>query len=99
MVCLIVRIKKNDRVKGKRTYQIILDMLKEHGISGATVWTGMAGFGKRGRSNFEIEGISVNMPLLIEVIEEKNKLEPMLPDIKKIIGDNGFVTFHDVDVL
>jgi len=99
MICLMVRIKKNDKVKGKRTFQVILDMLKDHGVFGATVWTGMAGFGKRGKSNFQIEGISVNMPLLIEVIEEKAKLESMLPDIKKIIGDNGLVTLHDVDVL
>jgi PII-like signaling protein len=39
------------------------------------------------------------MPVLIEVVEEKAKLESMLPDIKKIIGDNGLVTLHDLDVL
>lgn len=99
MMCLMVRIKKNDKVEGKRTFQVILDMLKNHGISGATVWTGMAGFGQRGKSNFQIEGVSINMPLLIEVVEEKSKLEPMLSEIKEVIGDNGFVTLHDVDVL
>lgn len=99
MWSLIIRIKKNDKVDGKRTFQFILDMLKKHGISGATVWAGMAGFGKRGKSNFQIEGVSVNMPLVIEIVEEKKKLEPMIPDIKRIVGDNGFVTLHEVDVL
>lgn len=99
MWCLMIRIKKNDKVDGKRVFQFILDMLKKHGISGATVWTGMAGFGKRGKSNFQIEGVSINMPLVIEIIEEKEKLESMVPDIKRVVGDNGFITLHDVNVL
>lgn len=99
MLCLMIRIKKNDKVDRKRTFQIILDILKKHSVSGATVWTAMTGFGKRGTSNFQIEGISINMPLVIEVIEEKAKLEPMIPELKRIIGDNGFVTLHEVDIL
>lgn len=99
MWCLMIRIKKNDKADGKRTFQFILDMLKKHGISGATVWSGMAGFGKRGKSNFQIEGVSINMPLVIEIIEEKEKLESMIPDMKRVVGDNGFVTLHEVDVL
>lgn len=99
MLCLMIRIKKNDKIDRRRTFQIILETLRKHSISGATVWTGMAGFGKRGTSNFQIEGISINMPLVIEVIEEKTKLEPMIPELKRIVGDNGFVTLHEVDVL
>ncbi|HXX05817.1 MAG TPA: DUF190 domain-containing protein [Candidatus Bathyarchaeia archaeon] len=99
MWCMTIRIKKNDNVKGKRVHNVILDLLKKGKISGATVWTGVAGFGKRGKSNFEIEGISVNMPLLIEVIDELTKLEAILPDIKEVIGDNGLVTLHEIGVV
>ncbi len=99
MWCITIRIKKNDTVKGKRVHNVILDLLKKEKISGATVWTGVAGFGKRGKSNFEIEGISVNMPLLIEVIDELTKLEEILPEIKDVIGDNGLVTLHEVGVV
>jgi len=99
MWCLIIRIKKNDNVKGKRVHNVILEILKKGKISGATVWTGVAGYGKRGKSNFQIEGISVNMPILIEVIDELPKLETILPEIKEVIGDNGLVTLHEVGVL
>ena len=99
MWCVTIRIKKNDVVKGKRVHNVILDTLKKGKISGATVWTGVAGFGKRGKSNFEIEGISINMPLLIEVIDELPKLEAILPEIKEVIGDNGLVTLHEVGVV
>lgn len=96
---LVIRIKKNDNVNGKRIHNVIIDILKKGKISGATVWTGVAGYGKRGKSNFQIEGISVNMPLLIEVIDELPKIEKILPDIKKIIGDNGLITAHEVGIV
>ena len=99
MWCITIRIKKNDTVKGKRAHNLILELLKKGRISGATVWTGVAGFGKRGKSNFEIEGISVNMPLFIEAIDELSKLEAILPEIKEVIGDNGLVTLHEVGVV
>jgi hypothetical protein len=97
--CMMVRIKKNDNYEGKRMYQVILDILRNSNISGATVWTGVAGFGKRGDSNFKIEGISINMPLVIEVIEDISKVENILPEIKKVVGDNGLVTLHEIDVI
>jgi PII-like signaling protein len=76
-----------------------LEILKKGKISGATVWTGFAGYGKRGKSNFQIEGISVNMPLLIEVVDELTKLEKILPEIKEIVGDNGLVTINEVGII
>ncbi len=97
--CLMIRIKKNDDYNGKRTHQVILDVLKKSKISGATVWVGVAGYGKRGKSNFQIEGISINMPLVIEVIEELEKIESILPEIKKIVGDNGLITLHEVGTI
>jgi hypothetical protein len=98
-VVLVIRIKKNDNFDGKRIHNVILDILKKGKISGATVWTGVAGYGKRGKSNFQIEGISVNMPLLIEVIDELSKIESILPDVKKVVGDNGLVTVHEIGII
>lgn len=99
MWSLVIRIKRNDAFKGKRVHNMILDILKKGSISGATVWTGVSGFGKRGKSNFQIEGISVNMPLIIEVIDDLKKIENILPEIKEIIGDNGLVTVHKIGVV
>ena len=39
------------------------------------------------------------MPLLIEVINEKTKLEPLLPQIKRMVNDNGLITLQEVDVI
>ncbi|MFZ0183395.1 MAG: DUF190 domain-containing protein [Nitrosotalea sp.] len=99
MYCLMIRIKKNDTVDGKRAHLVILDLLKKSKITGATVWTGIGGYGKHGTSDLHIEGITVNMPLIMEIVDDKSKIESILPEIKKIVDGNGLVTMHEVDCL
>ncbi len=96
---LTVRIKKKDKVGGKKLETLILDYLKKAGIAGATVWTGVDGFGKRGKSTLHLEGVQVNMPLIIEVVDSQEKLEPLLPELKRIVGDNGLVTVQETFVI
>ena len=84
---------------GKRLEPLVMAFLIKAGVNGATVWTGMDGFGKRGKSTLKLEGVTVNMPIIIEVIDEQSKLEPLLPELKLIVGDNGLVTVQDTYVL
>jgi PII-like signaling protein len=99
MWSLTIRIKKNDEFGGKRLQSLIMDFLVKSGVSGATVWTGVNGFGKRGKSTMHLEGVTVNMPLIIEVIDEQAKLEPLLAELKRIVGDDGLVTIQDTYVI
>ncbi len=96
---LIIRIKRNDEIGHKRVEQLLMDFLVKSGIGGATVWTGVDGFGKRGKSTLKLEGVTVNMPLMIEVVDEQAKLEPLLPEIKNLVDDNGLVTIEEVYVI
>jgi uncharacterized protein len=99
MWSLMIRIKKNDTLGGKRLEGLIVDFLVKAGVAGATVWTGVDGFGKRGKSMMHLEGVTVNMPLIIEVVDVEEKLEPLLPELKRIVGDNGLVSINEVYVL
>ena len=96
---LMIRIKRNDEVGGKRLHLLIMDCLKKSGVSGATVWTGVDGFGKRGKSTLHLEGVTVNMPLIFEVVDLQGKLEPLLPELKRLVGDDGLVTIQETYVL
>jgi PII-like signaling protein len=96
---LTIRIKKNDQLRGKRLYRALLEFMMGAGISGATVVNAVDGFGRRGRSTLHIEGISMNYPLIIEVVDERSKLEPLLPQIRRMVDDNGIVTLHEADLL
>ena len=99
MLCITIRIKRNDELQGKRLHNVLLDFLIQNKIAGATVWTGVDGFGKRKRATIKIEGITINMPLIIEVIDEPTKLEPLLPQIKRMVDDNGIITLHQVEII
>jgi PII-like signaling protein len=96
---LMVRIKKNDEIGGKRLQTLIMDLLMKSKVGGATVWTGVNGFGKRGKSTMHLEGIQVNMPLIFEVVDTQEKLEPLLPELKHIVGDDGLVTVQETYVV
>ena len=99
MLCLTIRRKRNDELKGKRVYKLLIDFLMQNHVAGATVWTGVDGFGKRKRSTIKLEGVTINMPMVIEIIDEKSKLEPLLPQIKRIVDDNGIITLHEVEAI
>lgn len=99
MISLINRIRRNDQFEGKRLHELIISLLLQNNISGCTVWSGVNGFGKRRRSTIGTEDITINMPLVIEAIDEKLNIEPLLPEIKRIVGGNGVITMHEVDAI
>ncbi len=35
------------------------------------------------------------MPMIIEVINEQAKLEPLLAELKRIVNENGLITVQD----
>ena len=68
-------------------------------IYGATVWTGIDGFGKRGTATTYLEVVLINMPLIIEVIDEESRLKPLIAQIKEVIDDKGLITLQEVGVI
>ncbi len=96
---LTIRIKRNDEIGGRKLQMLIMDYLMKTRVEGATVWTGVNGFGKRGKSTMHLEGVQVNMPLIIEVVDSQEKLEPILPELRSIVGDNGLVTIQEIYVI
>lgn len=99
MICLNIRIKKNDNVNGKRLEKTIIDLLMKSKVLGAIVWLGVDGFGRRGKSTIHLEGLMINQPMMIETVDEEEKILSLLPPLKQIIGDNGFITLHKVQVV
>ncbi len=63
------------------------------------MWLGVDGFRRRGKSTVRLEGWMINQPMMIETIDDREKIEPLLLPLKQMIGDNGFITIHKVDVV
>jgi PII-like signaling protein len=99
MLCLKVRIKRDDTYGKTQLSKFLLEFLMKNKIAGATIWAGDNGFGKRHKSTKFFEGVMFNRPIVIEVIDEESKLDKILPQIRRYIGDNGIVTIQQVDVI
>jgi PII-like signaling protein len=85
MLCLNIRIKKNDNVNGKRLEKTIIDFLMKAKVLGAIVWLDVNGVGRRGKSTVHLEGLVINQPMMIETIDEEEKIQPLLLPLKQII--------------
>lgn len=99
MWCLRIRIKRNDEVRGRYLRRLLINLLRDANIGHVTAWIGMDGFGKRGKAAEYMEGVLINMPYIIEAIDEKSKLEPLLFQIKEIIGDRGIITIQVIGLV
>ncbi len=96
---LSIYVDEADRVKGKPAYKAVLDFLYKNGISGASVFRGVAGYGGDGVVHRAgILELSGNMPLKIEVIESSEKLEPVMPELLQMVG-KGLIELSDTTVL
>src|SRR6202046_3533244 len=83
---------------GASTYSSILDFLFFHGVSGATVLKGVAGFGADHHihsANF-VE-ISDHLPLKIEFIETREKVDQLLGKLEELAG-SGMIEVQETTV-
>ena len=72
---------------GVPTYSSILDFLFYRGVSGATVLKGIAGFGAdRHMHSASVVEISDHLPLKIEFIESREKVNEILGKLEELAG-------------
>ncbi len=91
-ILLRIFIGESDRYNGKSMYIHILEMLKNEGIAGATVFRGIAGFGKHSRfhTTFILQ-LSTDLPILIEIADLEEKIDKIKPKLDEIITQ-GLIT-------
>lgn len=87
----------NDRTGIEPTYAAVTEFLRRKGISGATVFRGIEGFGSHSRMHAaKVFSWLPNLPILIEVIDDWAKLEPLIEELKGMIGE-GLLTVEAID--
>lgn len=98
--CLLrIFIGEMDKYKGKPLYEWIVVKAREQELAGATVLRGMMGFGANSRviHTFKIQRLSEDMPIVIELVDTREKLEQFLDLIDDKI-DAGLVTLEKAEV-
>lgn len=98
---LLVRIYigESDHVGGQPLYEAIVRLLRERGIAGATVLRGIEGFGRAARLHTtRILRLSEDLPILIEVVDEEERLRAVLPELDAMV-EGGLITLERVEVI
>ena len=78
--CLLrIFIGESDKKDGKLLYEWIVLKAREENLSGATVLRGTMGFGAHSRIHtFKIERLSEDLPIIVEIVDTREKLEAFL---------------------
>ncbi len=87
-----------DTHDGKPLYQWLIEEARKTGLAGATILRGMQGFGAHSRMHTtKVLRLSVDLPIVIEIIDTEEKIEAFLPIIDDAIPE-GLVTVERVEI-
>lgn len=94
---------ESDRVHGAPLYEAIVRRARELGLSGATVWRGVEGYGARSLIHTaKILRLSEDLPVLIEIVDTEEKIRAAMPELDALIeaaGGGGLITVERVEVI
>jgi hypothetical protein len=96
---LRIFIGESDRWEHRPLYEAIVLKAREMHLGGATVLRGPMGFGKTSRLHTaKVLELSMDLPLVIEIVESEEKINAFLPELDKMIS-GGLVTIEKVKVI
>ena len=96
---LRIYIGESDRWHHQPLYEALVLKARELGMSGATVLRGPMGYGAKSQLHTaKILRLSTDLPVVIEIVESKDKIGLFLPHVEEMVGD-GLATIEDVRVL
>jgi PII-like signaling protein len=98
-VLLRIFIGESDRHEGRPLHEAIVLKARARHLAGATVIRGSMGFGRSSRLHTaKILRLSDDLPLVIEIVDSRDKIDAFLPELDPMIG-GGLVTLEKVQVV
>jgi uncharacterized protein len=94
-----IYLSESARFGRRASLTAVVEALASAEIIGATVFKGIGGFGSSGYvSSDRVVDAWVDLPLLIEVVDEDDRIRSFLPTLEAIL-DDGLVTLESVQTL
>jgi hypothetical protein len=94
-----IYIGESDHWEGQPLYAAIVQKLRSSGMAGATVLRGIEGYGRAARLHTaQVLRLSEDLPILIEVVDQEDRLRAVLPEIDAMV-DGGLITLEHVEVI
>ena len=96
---LRIFVGESDRWQHQPLFEAIVLKAREQHLAGATVLRGPMGFGKSSRLHTaKILRLSMDLPIVIEIVDAEEKINAFLPVLDTMIG-GGLVTLEKVRVM
>lgn len=96
---LRIFVGESDQWHGRPLYEAIVEHARTERLAGATVLRGLEGFGAAAHLHTaRILSISEDLPMVVEIVDRKERIEQFLPQLQEMVGD-GMVTLEKVTVL
>ena len=94
-----IHIGERDKYNGHPLYTEIVQLLRRKHYAGATVYRAIMGFGASShiRTDRFLE-LSLDLPIIIEVVETEAAIQTVLPDLDEMIG-GGLITLERARVI
>ncbi len=92
-------IGESDRHQGRPLYEVLVELFRTRGCAGVTVLRGITGFGHSSIVHTEhILRLSMDLPIVVEVVETEEKLQALLPELDPLIA-GGLITMERAQVV
>ena len=96
---LRVFVGESDHYHGQPLCVAIVERARREGLSGATVFKGIEGYGGHSIVHAaRVFDLSHDLPMLIEIVDTEEKIRAFIPLLDEMM-DDGLVTLETVDVI
>lgn len=99
--CLLrIFVGERDKQDGRPLYEWIVAQAHTRQLAGATVYRGLMGFGAQTRviHTFKIERLAEDLPVTIEIVDSRDKVDGFLTWIEQQIDSGLLATVQPVEI-
>ena len=91
---------ESDKHEGRPLYEWIVAQAHTQQLAGATVYRGLMGFGAHTRviHTFKIERLAEDLPMIIEIVDSREKLDGFLTFIEQQIRSGLVATLQPIEI-
>lgn len=91
---------ESDKVGHRPVYEAMVELFRKEGFAGATVLRGVAGFGAKSVYHTDkILRLSIDLPIIVEVVEGREKIDAIMPKIDELMSGGGMITLEKATVV
>jgi len=97
---LTIFIGGDERHSGHPLYQSVIELLRESGITEAIMTKGAMSYGLGRRIHSTLNEVTMeNLPLIIEAVDERERVEAAAHSVAEMLGGHGLVQMHPTTAL